>query len=262
MAIIFGQHLKWKVMALADYLSIKILKVLFSLHKSLMGMFAREERDAPLTWLTAGKAAAIFLLNSDCCMINTVLKWKLEIWMWILCIKFVLTKENVLGNTGYQNHAASALLVFAFLYLTTNQRKSSIHLISWANCNLYLRGPADYGVGIYNWIQTNRAVHFPAVELGECPRLLLLPHRSVQEAEALYEAVLRWPQHFPFLVLKTQATPLTSCLEEEVNASFPPSSSGRCIGIAVLIICIRTSINKLWDKGTESSAEAALKVLL
>lgn len=262
MTIIFGQHVKRKEMALVDYLSIKILKVLFSLHKSLMGVFARKERDAPLTWLTAGKAAAIFLLNSDCCMINTVLKWKLEIRMWILCIKFVLTKENVLGNTGYQNHAAPVLLVFAILYVTTNQRESLIHLISWTNCNLYFCGPADYRIGICNWIQTNRAGLFPAVELGECPKLTSLPHGSVQEDEALYEMVLRWPQHWPFLVLKTQATPLTSCLEEEVNAFFPLSSSGRCIGITVLIICIRTAINKLWDKGTESSAEAALKVLL
>ena len=40
-----------------------------------------ERSDALLVWLPAGKAAVIFPLNSDCCMTNAVLNWKLEIWM-------------------------------------------------------------------------------------------------------------------------------------------------------------------------------------
>lgn len=60
---------------------------------------------------------------------------------------------------------------------------------------------------------------------------------------AHYKMVLRRPKHLPFSELNTQAASSTSCLEKVVNAAFPHSVV--LGGAGMLIICIRTSINKL-----------------
>lgn len=76
--MVFGKYVMWKEITLVLYLSIKILKILFRLWKSLMGEFGRKEDDAFVIQLTAGKAAAILLLNSGCCTRNAVLNWNLD----------------------------------------------------------------------------------------------------------------------------------------------------------------------------------------
>lgn len=157
-------------MALPDYLSSKILKIVFRLWKSLTGEFTVKESNGLLIWLTAEKAASIFLLNSVCSVRNG---FKLKAWN--MSVKHCWW--NDMCWTAQLINTAPPQPYLAILCLA-NQRKRLIRFVLWTICNLYWYSPMDYGTGICNWIRTTRAqlsssgtggapmFHFPSLSVG------------------------------------------------------------------------------------------------
>lgn len=135
-SMIFGKYVTRKELTLVLYLSIRIPKILFRLWKSLMGAFGRKQDDAFVIQLTAGKAAAIFLLNSGCCMINAVSNWNLDIWMEIVCNKKSIADQRTCARQhrlSRQYHPSSSVFRNSICNYKSNER-----FILWTNFNLYL----------------------------------------------------------------------------------------------------------------------------